>query len=125
MGTVKTATSQRCIAWRMARSCVRRRSRSMGRVPGNGSTSSVGESARPKSAMTPCRIIRECSFFDEEFPNNQPVHAGAEESANRLGWAMHNGFSAQIKRRIHDDRDAGALSELIDEPPIDPLSPPF
>src|SRR5215472_18594724 len=82
------------------------------------STPSVGVSARPRSAIAPCRIMRAVSFFDEEVTYDQRVHAGAEERANRIGRSVHDGFSAQIKGSVHDEGHASAFAKFIDQPPI-------
>src|SRR5262249_11349895 len=39
----------------------------------------------------------------------------AKEGANGVGWCVHDGFTAEIERSIHDDRYAGTLAEFVDE----------
>src|SRR5207302_1877253 len=73
----------------------------------------------PRSATTLCRIIREDSFFDQEASDDEGVHPGTKERANRVRWSVYDGFSAQIKRSIQDHGHASALLECIDQAPIE------
>src|SRR5258708_2115161 len=82
------------------------------------STASVGASGRPRSAMTRCPLISNCSFFDQVASDHQRVHAGAETCADCVGRRVYDGFAAQIKRRVQNHGHARPLSEFIDQPPI-------
>src|SRR5467141_2691315 len=69
--------------------------------------------------MTRSLLIAKYSFFHEEASDHQGVHAGAEKCSNRVGRRVNDGFAAQIERRVHDYGHARALSEFIDQPPIE------
>jgi len=45
-------------------------------------------------------------IFDEEASDHQRVHAGAEKCPYRVGRRVHDGFAAQVERRVHDDGHA-------------------
>src|SRR6266446_2518593 len=83
------------------------------------STASVGASGRPRSAMTRCPLISNCSFFDEVASDCQRVHAGAEKCSYCVGRRVYDGFAAKIERRVQEDGHSCALSEFIDQPPIE------
>src|SRR6266403_5390612 len=83
------------------------------------STASVGASGRPRSAMTRCPLILNCSFFDEKASDRQRVHARAEKCPYRIGRRVHDCFPAQIERSVHDNGHARAFSEFIDQPPVE------
>src|SRR6266478_8818782 len=85
------------------------------------STASVGASGRPRSAMTRCPLISNGSFFDEVASDRQRIHTRTEKCPYCIRRRVYDGFAAQIKRRVHNDRHPGALSEFIDQPPIEQI----
>ncbi len=68
--------------------------------------------------MTRCLLISNSSFFDEVASDRQRVHAGTKKCSYRVGRRVHDGFAAQIERGVQNDGYPGALSEFIDQPPI-------
>src|ERR1700747_76559 len=57
------------------------------------------------------------SFLHQKTADDQCIHARAKECAHRVCWRVHDGFAAQIERRVHDHRHSGALFEFIQQTP--------
>jgi len=68
--------------------------------------------------MTRSRSFQNAHFFDEEASDHQRVHAELK-NVRIASSRVHDGFAAQIERRVHDDGHARALSEFIDQPPVE------
>src|SRR6266436_5249037 len=58
------------------------------------------------------------SFLHKKAADRQSIHPGAEKCAYRVGRSVRDGFTAQVERGIHDDWDAGALFEFIQQTPV-------
>src|SRR3989449_10132016 len=59
------------------------------------------------------------SLFHQERADDQRIHARAEKRAHRIGGRIDDGLTAQVKRRIHDDRHARAVAEFFDQSPVE------
>ena len=57
-------------------------------------------------------------FLHQVAADHQRVHSGTEECAHGIGRRIHDGFAAQVERRVHDHGHAGALAEFIDQVPV-------
>src|SRR5208283_2044337 len=58
-------------------------------------------------------------FLHKNAAENQGVHAGTEKGADGVRGGVDNGFTPKVERRVHDDRNAGALAKFVDQPPIE------
>src|SRR3989449_7302771 len=59
------------------------------------------------------------SLFHQERADDQRIHARAEKRSHRIGGRIDDGLTAQVKRRIHDDRHARAVAEFFDQSPVE------
>src|ERR1700757_476254 len=66
-----------------------------------------------RSAVRPAAFT--ILFLHQKAAKDQGIHARAKEGANGVGWCVHDGFTAEIERSIHEDRYASTLAEFVDE----------
>src|SRR5580704_4345632 len=58
-------------------------------------------------------------LLHDETPNHKRIHARSEKRPNRICRRAHDWLASQVERSVHHHRDASAVAEFANQPPVE------